>query len=129
MSKCQSYNFTIKRGSTKVFTAEYVDPTGSIKDITGYEARMFIRSDVNSSVALQLHSTGSTANKSSLTVTPTSGSVRVYISAADTDILTQDAYMYDLELYTSNDPYSQTDPEYVVRLLDGLITTRYNITR
>jgi len=53
----------------------------------------------------------------------------VYISAADTDLLTQDAYLYDLEIYTPNDPYSQTDPEYVVRFLDGLITTRYNITR
>lgn len=129
MSKCQSYNFLVKRGSTKVFTAEYVDASGSIKDITGYEARMFIRKEITSPVVLALHSTSSTANKSSLTVTPTSGSVRVYISAADTDQLTQDAYVYDLEIYTGGDPYSQTDPEYVVRLLDGLITTRYNITR
>jgi len=52
MSKCQSYNFSIKRGSTKVFTVEYVDASGSINNITGYEARMFIRTDINTPVSL-----------------------------------------------------------------------------
>lgn len=124
-----SYNFSIKRGSTKVFTAQYLDATGSIKNITGYNARMQIREEPESGVSLALSSTGSTANYSTLTVTPTSGSVQIYLSAADTNLLTADSYFYDLELYTSTDPYSKSDPEYVIRLLEGMITTTYNVTR
>jgi hypothetical protein len=129
LSKCQSYNFVIKRGATKVFTVEYTDATGSIIPITNYNARMQLREEPESAGVLQLSSTGSTANKSALTVTAPSGSIRVYISAADTNNLTADSYVYDLELYTNSDPYSQTDPEYVIRLLQGMITTTYNVTR
>lgn len=129
MSSCQSYNFVIKRGATKVFTVEYTNSSGSIIPITGYNARMQLREDPDSTAVLQLNSTGSTANRSTLTVTAPSGSVRVYISAADTTNLPADAYVYDLELYTSTDPYSQSDPEYVIRLLQGMITTTYNVTR
>lgn len=129
MSKCQSYNFVIKRGATKVFTVEYTDASGSVIPITNYNARMQLREDSDSAGVLQLSSTGSTPNRSTLTVTEPSGSVRVYISAADTNALTADAYVYDLELYTSADPYLQSDPEYVIRLLQGMITTTYNVTR
>ncbi len=90
---------------------------------------MQLREEPESGYVLNLSSTGSTANRSTLTVTPSSGSVRVYISAADTNNLSADAYVYDLELYTAADPYSQSDPEYVIRLLQGMITTTYNVTR
>ena len=129
MSKCQSYNFVIKIGATKVFTVEYTDASGSVIPITNYNARMQLREEPESPAVLQLNSTGSSANYSTLTVTEPSGSVRVYISAADTNTLTADSYVYDLELYTSSDPYSQSDPEYVIRLLQGMITTTYNVTR
>ncbi len=129
MNKCQSYNFVVKRGATKVFTVEYTNASGSIIPITNYNARMQLREEPDSGIVLQLNSTGSTANRSTLTVTAPSGSVRVYISAADTNTLTADSYVYDLELYTSSDPYSQSDPEYVIRLLQGMITTTYNVTR
>lgn len=129
MNKCQSYNFVVKRGATKVFTVEYTNASGSIIPITNYNARMQLREEPDSGIVLQLNSTGSTANRSTLTVTAPSGSVRVYISAADTNTLIADSYVYDLELYTSGDPYSQSDPEYVIRLLQGMITTTYNVTR
>jgi hypothetical protein len=129
LNKCQSYNFVVKRGATKVFTVEYTNASGSIIPITNYNARMQLREEPDSGIVLQLNSTGSTANRSTLTVTAPSGSVRVYISAADTNTLTADSYVYDLELYTSSDPYSQSDPEYVIRLLQGMITTTYNVTR
>jgi hypothetical protein len=127
---CQNYNFVINRGSTKVITVEYTDATGSIKDLTGYSARMQLRPEPNSStISLSLSSTGSTANKSTITITTTSGSMDLYISAADTTNLTKDLYFYDLEIFTAQDPYTKTDPEYVVRLLEGTITTKYNVTR
>lgn len=126
---CGKYNFTIKRGATKVFTVEYTNSSGSVINLAGYSASMQLRPDVDLPSALSLSSTGSNVNYSRLTVTPTSGSVRVYISAADTNLMTSDSYYYDLELYTAGDPYSQSDPDYVIRLLEGLVTTTYNITR
>ena len=126
---CGKYNFTVKRGATKVFTVEYTNSTGSIISLAGYSASMQLRPETDAAPALSLSSTASNANYSRLTVTPTSGSVRVYISAADTNLLTSDSYFYDLELYTTGDPYSQSDPDYVIRLLEGLVTTTHNITR
>lgn len=126
---CGKYNFVVKRGATKVFTVEYTDSSGSIINISNYSASMQFRTDIDSTSALSLSSTGSNTNNSKLIITPTSGSIRVYISAADTNLLTEDSYFYDLELYTSADPYSQSDPQYVIRLLEGLVTTTYNITR
>ena len=126
---CGKYNFTVKRGATKVFTVEYTNSSGSIISLAGYSASMQLRTDIDSTPSLSLSSTGSNVNFSKLTVTPTSGSIRVYISAADTNLLTSDSYFYDLEIYTAGDPYSQSDPDYVIRLLEGLVTTTYNITR
>ncbi len=126
---CGKYNFVIKRGATKVFTVEYTDSSGSIISLSNYSASMQLRLDIDAATALSLSSTGSTANNSKLSVTPASGSIRVYISAADTNLLTEDSYFYDLELFTASDPYSQSDPQYVIRLLEGLVTTTYNITR
>lgn len=121
-----AYNFNIKRGATKVFTVR-VDE--DIVDIGDYNARMFLRSTVDAEPALELYSIGATENNSSLTILPESGSVRVYISAADTDLLLNDVYLYDMELYTDIDPYGQHDPEYVIRVVEGYITVSYNIIR
>ncbi len=126
---CGKYNFVVKRGATKVFTVEYTNSSGSIIPLNNYSASMQFRTDIDSAPSLTLSSTGSNTNNSKLTITPSSGSIRVYISAADTNLLTDDSYFYDLELYTAADPYSQSDPQYVIRLLEGLVTTTYNITR
>lgn len=126
----KTYPFMIERGSTKVFTINYTNASGSAIDLTNYNARMMLRDAPNSNtIALALYSSGSTANKSKLELTPTSGSIEIYISAADTDLLNKDIYFYDLELYTSLDPYQKDDPEYVERLLEGTIITKYNITK
>jgi hypothetical protein len=91
---------------------------------------MQLRTDPESNqVALSLDSTGSTANYSTLNVQGVSGSIEIYISAAESNQLTNDSYWYDLELYTDLDPYGKSDPEFVTRLLEGLITLKFNITR
>lgn len=127
---CQTYNFNIERGSTKIINVEYTDATGSIKNLTGYNARMQFRTDPGSNnVELSLSSTTTTANKSSISITPISGSLNIYISAADTSNLTKDLYFYDLEIYTTSDPFNKSDLEYVVRLLQGTVISTYNITR
>jgi hypothetical protein len=127
MSK--NYKINLERGSTKVFTAVHKDANGDVIDLTGYDARMYFKEKINSSQpTLSLYSSASTSNNSQLVMTPTSGSILVYISAADTELLTNSVYFYDLEIYTAEDPYSQNDLEYVVRLLEGTAMVKYNIT-
>lgn len=127
---CQTYNFVVKKGSTTVFTIEYVDSSNTAKDLTNYEARMQIRTEPSSeTVALSLLSTAATANKSILDITALEGKIEVYISAADTMLLTEEMYFYDLEIYTASDPYSKSDTEYVERLLEGTFITTENVTR
>lgn len=127
---CQTYNSVIKRGSTKVFTVEYVDSNNTAKDLTNYEARMQLRAEpASETIALSLSSTAATANKSALDITALEGKIEVYISAADTMLLTEEMYFYDLEIYTASDPYSKSDTEYVERLLEGTFITTENVTR
>ena len=127
---CQTYNSVIKRGSTKVFTVEYVDSSNTAKDLTNYEARMQLRAEPTSeTVALSLSSTAATANKSILDIDALVGKIEVYISATDTMLLTEEMYFYDLEIYTASDPYSKSDTEYVERLLEGTFITTENVTR
>lgn len=130
MAKCETYNFVVKKGSTTVFTVEYVDSAGVVKDLTNYSARMQIRTDPSSdTVALSLNSSTATANKSILDITPLTGQIEVYISAADTMSFTREIYFYDLEIFTATDPYSKSDSEYVERLLEGTFVTTENVTR
>jgi len=126
----KQYNFQIERGSTKVVTVNYTDANNDVKDLTNYAARLHLRTKPSASTpVLELNSSGSTVNKSCLYLTPVSGSIQIYISAGDTDLLTESVYFYDLEIYTSQDPFSKADPEYVERLIEGTIITRYNITK
>jgi len=124
------YNFTLEQGSTTVITVDYTDSASAIIPLTGYASRMYIKTSPTAATpVLELHSTGSTANKSCLAQTDASGSIQVYLSAADTAELTESVYFYDLEIYTAADPYTKTDPEFVKRLLQGSIKTLYNITK
>jgi len=126
----KQYNFQIERGSTKVVTVNYTDANQDAIDLTGYAARLYLRTKPEAlTPTLELNSSGSTANYSCLNLTPVSGAIQIYISAADTDLLTNSVYFYDLEIYTAGDPYSKTDPEYVERLLEGTVVTKYNITK
>jgi len=128
--KCETYNFVVKLGETKVFIVEYVDSSGNVKDLTNYSARMHIRKEIESNeLALSLSTTTQTQNKSGLKLTPLEGKIEVYISAADTMSFTEELYFYDLEIYTASDPYQKSDSEYVERLLEGTFITTKNVTR
>jgi hypothetical protein len=130
MSKCNTYNFNINRGETTSFTVRYLSKDGEIIPLTGYNARMQFRTDPDiDTVSLALNSGVYTANRSTIHLTPESGSMLLYISAADTDTLQNEVYFYDLELYTNADPFEKGDSEYVIRLFEGIATTKFNITR
>lgn len=113
------YNFTIEQGTT--FTQEfYWYENGSIKNITGYSARMMVRSSVNApdpplsswTSAAGTMSVGSTDGKFSLTLT-----------AANTAAITWTQGVYDIELVAPG------ATPVVSRLLKGTITIDPEVTR
>jgi hypothetical protein len=127
---CQKYNFTINQGSTKVLTITYTDSNNVPRSLVGYNVRMHLKSDPkNLNPDLELHSGETTDNKSTILIEPELGIITIYISALDTSLLINSVYFYDIEIYTDSDPYAVHDPEFVNRILEGLITTKYNITK
>lgn len=124
------YNFSINKGATKVIELTYTDSNNQPKDLTGYNARMQLRKTPTSQdFDLELLSGTATPNSSILGMTPSEGKIRIYISAVDSDLLTSSVYFYDLELYTENDPFGKNDPEFVIRVIEGTISVKFNITR
>ena len=121
------YSFVIEQGATTNFQINWNDETGSAVDLSGYQARMQIRSQVEASdVLISLSSslspdgTGIHLSGSNGTTPIQSGSIGVYISAYSSSLLNfGDAY-YDLELVNGN---------VVTRLLEGKVKLSKNVTR
>lgn len=122
------YSFIIEQGATTNFQINWNDENGSAIDLSGYQARMQIRPQVEASNAfLTLSSSlsdscGTGINLSgSNGVTPlSSGSIGIYISAYSSSILDFGEAYYDLEL--------EKDCE-VTRLLEGKVKLSKNVTR
>lgn len=93
-------------------------------DLTGYKARMQIRSDVaDDDVILEL-----TTENSRIAITAVSGYVTLLISAADTSALDTDfdvaQWTYDCEIYDDS-----VSPVYVERIAEGTIVVFPEVTR
>jgi len=129
-----NYTITIEQGTTTDFEVQYNDSTGSPVDLTGYEAKMDIRTDyldnsgthiltLSSSIG-DVYAKASGSNFLSLSgsdlITPcTSGSIGVYVGHAQTHALANDTYYYDLEL---------TKGQARIRLLEGLVIIKKQVT-
>lgn len=70
---------------------------GTIKDLTGYDARLQVRSEVASEVVLM---EASTANDY-ITVDGPEGVVRILVPADVTAVMTWTSGVYDLEVFTT----------------------------
>lgn len=116
------YNITIEQGSTLDLKIIYEDPNGTPIDLTNYSAKMQIRpdyADLTPTTYLTL-SSSLDVDGSGIIITPTSGSVNIYINATKTDSFAFDEGIYDLELYNGND---------VTRLLEGKVKVKKSVTR
>lgn len=120
-------NLTIEQGAT--FEHELVwreasegsPPYGNPFDLTGFKARMHIRKRFTSTdYYIEL-----TTENGRITLTSLLGQIHLYISAADTALLswTGSAY-YDLELYDDS-----SSPFYVKRLVQGTVTLSKEVTK
>jgi len=129
------YNFKIEQGSTVDFTINYTDSAGVAIDLTDYEARMDIRPSAGSSTlyATLSSSLGVQNDLTGINMTPpnpaggaslpkSSGSMRIYISAASSSALDFKAAQYDLEVYSGSAPVT------VNKILTGQINLTKEIT-
>lgn len=112
-----SYDFTIEQGATFTATVTWRDANDALVNLTGYTARMQIRSAVTSpTVTLEL-----TDSNGRITLGGAAGTVALTIAAADTEAIGAGTYVYDLELVSA--------AGVVTRLLEGGITVKAEVTR
>lgn len=121
------YNFTIEQGSTLSFDIQYLDSNSNPVDLTGYEARMQIRSSIDAtgtiaslSSSLDLDGTGLYMSGSTNSLPPSSGSIGIVISAASSSLFSFTEAVYDLEIYSGS---------IVNRLVKGTIKLDKKVTR
>jgi hypothetical protein len=121
------YSFIIEQGATTDFEIIWKDAEGSRSDLTGYHARMQIRSDYGAnstlyaSLSSSLKADGTGLNLSgSLGNNPlSSGSIGIFISAASSSAFSFGEAKYDLEVVSGS---------YVTRLLEGRIKLSKEVT-
>lgn len=113
------FNIKIIRGSRYLKGFIYQDSTKSPIDLTGLEARMHIRArDTDPNFALEL----TTAN-GRITLGGSAGTINIILTALETDTLTINSGVYDLEIYNPG------DLDIVDTLLEGAVTINNAITR
>ena len=111
-----TYDITIEQGATFSQVITYKE-SGVAINLTGYTARMQVRSTLESATSVvEL----TTAN-SRIALGGAAGTITLTISATDTAALTAGRGVYDLELVSGSG--------IVTRLLQGVATISRNVTR
>jgi hypothetical protein len=120
------YSFIVEQGATTNIQLKWEDASGSI-NLSGYSGRMQIRPTVESSTvyltlssSLDVDGTGLNMSVSDGETAVQSGSIGIYISAAQSAQLNFDTAYYDLEMMNGNE---------VTRLLEGQVKLSKNVTR
>lgn len=108
------YNGVIDQGATWTVNIVYYDYNNVPVNLTGYSARMQLRSKFDSSAVLTL----STAT-GEIVITGPTGQIAITASATQTQAIASGIYIYDLEL---------TSGAEITRLIQGQMTVRENVT-
>lgn len=115
-------NLKIEQGATfrRLLQWKAGEPAAPV-DLTGYQVRMQVRSELTAAtVLLEL----STANGGVVITDAAQGKFELRIKAADTSALTFDSGVYDLELVAPDGPDNT-----VTRLLAGSVSVSPEVTR
>jgi len=111
------YNFEIEQGTTFTKPLVWKNNTGTVVNLSGYTARMQVRSSITSDVVLlEL-----TTENELILITPAQGKITLSIDADTTSRINWTKGVYDLEVESSNG--------IVTRLLRGNITVSKEVTR
>lgn len=112
------HDITIEQGATWSETVIASDESGTALNLTGYEARMHIRKNIDSEETLiELLSTGGSPR---IVITAALGKLVLTIPASVTALITEETGVYDLEIYTGST---------VTRLLEGDVVFSKEVTR
>ena len=111
------HRLLIEQGATWSRTVVWKDAAGLPIDLTGYSARMQIRSTRQGGTAL-VSLTSSPAG--GITITPAEGKIVLRVEAAETTTLTPGTAFYDLEVVSGAGE--------VTRLLEGGVTISPEVT-
>ena len=115
------YNLDIIRGSRYLKSFIYKDVDKTPISLVGLDARMSIRARNNANASeLELTTTNSRLVLEDAAIT---GKVDIVLTAVETETLTIDVGVYDLELY------SAVDADIVDTILEGAVTVRDAVTR
>jgi hypothetical protein len=113
------FNLVADQGSTFARTIVWRDPAKKPILLTGYRARMQVRSATSSpTVILEL-----TTENGRINLGATNGQVQLYVTDEVTATLTEGKYLYDLELIAPDEDL------YVYKLLYGNFVVRSEVTR
>lgn len=110
------YNILIEQGATFIRTLVWRDSDGNLIDVTGFTARMQIRSKQSSSTVIL-----EVTSDDYITVGDTDGEIYIEIPASVTEDLDFTRAVYDLEMISSGG--------IVTRLIQGDITLSKEVTR
>jgi hypothetical protein len=109
------HNMKARQGSTFTETL-VVKIDGSALNLTGYTARMMVRTHPSSeTIVLTL-----TTENGRIAITGATGTITLTISASDMDAITARSYRYDLEIVTGTT---------VIPLLEGAFIVSPQVTR
>lgn len=128
-----SFSLQVVRGATWEDDFQYQDDSGVPFDLTGYEARMQVRTEAGRyglSTAETLVLELSTNGVGLSVPVPEDGKVVLLVDAAATVALNPDnrkkvKLAYSLELFRP----AGAEPEYVIPLVEGSISVRGEVTR
>lgn len=112
------YNIVANQGSTFARTIVWRDPAKKPILMEGYKARMQVRKTTDSAVILEL-----TTENGRISLHPTNGEISLVISDEVMMTISEDRYIYDLELI------GPTETVYVYKLLQGNFVVRSEVTR
>lgn len=110
------YNITAEQGATLTRTVTWKDNAGVPINLTGYTARMQVRSDYDASTAVLTLTT----ENGGITLGGSAGTIVITASATDTAALSASTYVYDLELVLGST---------VTRLIQGSFVVNAEVTR
>jgi len=111
-------NITIQQGAKFEFNIGATNSDGTVKDLTGYSARMQVRATPLSLTTLLDANT----TNGRITINAPGGIVMVAVGADVTALLNWNVAYYDLEIYT-------VDPTNVIRLVEGYASLSREVTR
>lgn len=111
-------DIVVNQGARFQLNVAVKNSDGTVKDLTGYSARMQVRATKASSTVLMEATTG----LGTISINAPGGIVSVNIGASATAAMTWNAGYYDMEIFT-------VDPNEVIRVVEGFATLSKEVTR